>query len=483
MGRGVNLLENIEAEQSVLGAILVRPGMLSPVSEIIKPTDFYREPHRHIYQAMLDLSGRGEPVDLVTVTALLKERGQLEKVGGPVFLAGLSEEVGFATNAEHYAEIVQKKALVRKIQATTQQISNQCQKPIGNMGDFLDWAESQIFEVTQSYNGRNRRGSISLMEINKTIFNIPDFLKKKFAPKKTILHPWVKEYQIIMIYGPRGVGKSMFVISLLVSIVSGNCFGPWETINPVNCLYLDGEMVQQDTAERFASLVNGNLIKEKLFIYSDSYANSLGIPGANLLDGEWRKAMKEMLLEKDIKIWVADNIASLAPGIDENSKQDWDPINKWFLDLRFAGITTIFLHHTNKEGGQRGTSGREYNIDVSILLDRPKNYVPEDGARFIARFEKARIPHQDLPLIADTEFCLEAEGDRSYIWTFGAVKKQNKVQVIKMLGEGISAKDIAEELGITQGRVSQLKREAVIDGLVTDTGKLTQTGSLYVSKN
>ena len=94
---------NPEAEQSVLGAILVRPEVLDRVADVIGPADFYREAHGRIYQAMLDLYGRGEPVDLVTVTALLKERGQLEGVGGPVFLAGLSEQVGFATNADYYA--------------------------------------------------------------------------------------------------------------------------------------------------------------------------------------------------------------------------------------------------------------------------------------------------------------------------------------------------------------------------------------------
>ena len=82
---------NPEAEQSVLGAILVRPEVLDRVADLIEPADFYREAHSRIFQAMLDLYGRGEPVDLVTVTSLLMERGQLESVGGPVFLAGRRE--------------------------------------------------------------------------------------------------------------------------------------------------------------------------------------------------------------------------------------------------------------------------------------------------------------------------------------------------------------------------------------------------------
>ena len=314
------------------------------------------------------------------------------------------------------------------------------------------------------------------------ILEVSDFLKIDLKPKNVILHPWISEYSIAMIYGPRGVGKTMFVIALLDAITRGIPFGPWETITPARCLYLDGEMPPQDTAERFKFLTTGPR-KEKLLIYSDAYANSLGIPGANLLDEDWRKLMKQLLLANGVKLWVADNIASLAPGIDENSKQEWDPVNRFFLDLRSAGVTTIFLHHANKDGGQRGTSGREDNIDISVLLERPKNYTPENGARFVAKFEKARIRHSELHLIGDTEFSLETAEDDSYVWTFGSLKKQNKAQVIKMLEEGMAANALADFLNISKGRVSQIKAEAVKEGLLTKEGKLTQSGFQWLAKN
>ncbi|MGO9622276.1 MAG: AAA family ATPase [Desulfobaccales bacterium] len=319
------------------------------------------------------------------------------------------------------------------------------------------------------------------LSINDLIYEVSDFLKLDLKPKRSILHPWVSEYSIIMIYGPRGVGKTMLVIGLLDSITSGAPFGPWEMLTPCRCLYLDGEMPPQDTADRFKFLANGHR-KEKLFIYSDAYANSLGIPGADLLNEEWRQAMKDILQKKRIRLWAVDNIASLAPGMDENSKQEWDPINKWFLDLRAAGITTVFLHHANKSGGQRGTSGREDNIDISVLLERPQNYTPEQGARFVAKFEKARIKHSDLHLIGDTEFSIETAEDGSYVWTFASVKKQTKVEVLRMLDEGMAAKDIASSLKITEARVSQIRGKALKDGLITETGKLTQSGFQWLQK-
>ncbi len=139
-----------EAEQSVLGAILVRPEVLDRVADVIAAGDFYREAHGRIFQAMLDLYGRGDPVDLVTVTALLDERGQLAGVGGPVFLAGLSEQVGFATNADYYAGLVHDKAILRRLLDATQEIAGSCFGPVEDVGEFLDAAEQKVFEVAES---------------------------------------------------------------------------------------------------------------------------------------------------------------------------------------------------------------------------------------------------------------------------------------------------------------------------------------------
>ncbi|MFZ5448119.1 MAG: replicative DNA helicase [Thermodesulfobacteriota bacterium] len=141
---------NPEAEQSVLGAILVRPEVMDRIADVIVPEDFYREAHGRIFKAMLDLYGKGEPVDLVTVNALLKERGQLEGVGGPVFLAGLSEQVGFATNAEYYANLVKDKAVLRRLLDCTQEIASACLAPVENVAEFLDYAEHRVFQVAEA---------------------------------------------------------------------------------------------------------------------------------------------------------------------------------------------------------------------------------------------------------------------------------------------------------------------------------------------
>ena len=141
---------NLEAEQSVLGAILVRPEVLDEVSDLLVADDFYKEAHGRIYKTMLDLYGKNDPVDLVTVCALLKERSQLEGVGGAVFLAGLSEEVGFAVNAPYYAKLVRQKAMLRRLLDATQEIAGACLAPVDDADVFIDQAESKIFQIKES---------------------------------------------------------------------------------------------------------------------------------------------------------------------------------------------------------------------------------------------------------------------------------------------------------------------------------------------
>ncbi|KKL91108.1 hypothetical protein LCGC14_1897940, partial [marine sediment metagenome] len=257
----------------------------------------------------------------------------------------------------------------------------------------------------------------------------------------------------------------------------GESFGPWKCEKAVPCLFLDGEMSQDDDRERIEQL---NLNPD-LFIYSDHLANQWGIPRANLTSEKWRADIKRILTTRKIKVWVLDNLASLASGLDENKKQDWDPINQWLLELRFAGISTVLLHHVGKEGGQRGTSAREDNLDISMMLKSPSNYVAEDGARFICHFSKARVKTTDLSLISDTEFHLIRNESGDHVWTWAGVKAENKRSIIKMISEGFDQKTIVEELEITKGYVSRIKKQAIKDGHLTSKGKLTQSGFSEVS--
>jgi hypothetical protein len=312
--------------------------------------------------------------------------------------------------------------------------------------------------------------------IEDVVLEARDFTSLEIPEKKSILSPWLNEQSISLISGWRNVGKTHFALGLLDAVAQKKPFGPWKAGISVPCLYLDGEMPAQDVIERLNGLNPTQRRINPLYVYSDHYANSLALPRANLLSENWRTKMKSILITKGIKLWIADNLASLARGIDENVKRDWDPINSWLLDLRFSGIATIMLHHTGKEGSQRGTSAREDNIDVSMILKRPHDYVAEDGARFICHFTKTRVKTSDLQLVADTQFQLSEDRDGRFCWTWSNVKGHIKVEVLRMLDEGHKYEAITDALGITKGRVSQIKSSAIHEDLLTLKGKLTTSG-------
>ena len=205
-------------------------------------------------------------------------------------------------------------------------------------------------------------------------------------------------------------------------------------------------------------------------IYSDAYANSLGIPRASLISKEWRRDAKNLILDNGFKLVALDNIASLAPGIDENSKKDWDPINQWLLELRFSGITTTLFHHENKSGGQRGTSAHEDNIDTSISLFRPHDYRIEEGSRFIVKFKKTRISTKEFSLLQDYEFRL-IETNGRVEWTWGMLKRKNQIEILRMIDEGIAQIDIANTLSIDKGYVSKVRSQAIKNGHLSPKGE------------
>jgi hypothetical protein len=299
--------------------------------------------------------------------------------------------------------------------------------------------------------------------LTNVIKTVGEFTSIEFREKRKLLAPWLKEEMIALITSSRGIGKTWFAASLLDAVTKSQDFGPWKIENSVPCLYLEGEMAVQDVMERFNTLGNTDDRQSPLYIYSDAYANYKGHNRANLLNPEWRNEIKDELIERGVKLWVVDNLASLSPGIDENSKKDWDPINSWLLDLRFSGISTVMLHHANRMGEQRGTSAREDNIDMSLVLKHPPKYTPEDGANFIVHFNKHRIAQKDLDGIVDITFKLQDVNGKMQ-WKYGNAKKEMKKIVLKMFNEGLKARDISEILEVTKGRISQIKASLINDG-------------------
>ena len=136
------------AEQSVLGAMLISKDAIADVSENLRGADFYRPAHETIFDAIMDLYGRGEPVDMVTVAAELQRAGELQRIGGAPYLHTLSANVPIAANAGYYAEIVRDKAVLRRLVDAGTKVVQIGYAGEGHVDQIVDQAEAEIYRVT-----------------------------------------------------------------------------------------------------------------------------------------------------------------------------------------------------------------------------------------------------------------------------------------------------------------------------------------------
>ena len=160
--------QNIEAEQSVLGSILLEPEALSRVLEVMTGDDFYRQGHRTIFNAMLDLYQKGTPVDLITLTEILQNKEQLEDIGGASYLTSLADAIPSAVHVDSYAHIVREKSILRRLINRTTEITSKSYNFSGDAEDLLDEAEKAIFEISEA-------------KINPLVYPLSDVIKDSFG--------------------------------------------------------------------------------------------------------------------------------------------------------------------------------------------------------------------------------------------------------------------------------------------------------------
>ncbi len=140
--------QDMAAEQSVLGSMLISKDAIATVSEALRGVDFYRPIHETIHDTIIDLFGRGEPVDMITVAAELQRRGELARIGGAPYLHTLAANVPIAANAEFYADIVREKAILRRLVDAGTRIAQFGYAGEGQVDDIVDRAQAEVYQIT-----------------------------------------------------------------------------------------------------------------------------------------------------------------------------------------------------------------------------------------------------------------------------------------------------------------------------------------------
>ncbi len=212
--------QNLEAEMSVLGGVLLENEALNRALEFLRTEDFYRESHRKIFNALIILGDKSEPADLVTLTAVLKDRGEIEAVGGSTYLATLVDYVQTAANINYYCKLVKEKSVARKLIEASTAIATRGYEG-GDMEEILDQAEKSIFEISEN---RIRPSYYPVKDILKDTFKSIEALyerKELVTGVPTGYHDLDKmtaglqSSDLVIVAGRPSMGKTAFALNVI----------------------------------------------------------------------------------------------------------------------------------------------------------------------------------------------------------------------------------------------------------------------------
>jgi putative DNA primase/helicase len=300
------------------------------------------------------------------------------------------------------------------------------------------------------------------VDLSKALVSFADLLKLEIPERQRYLS-WLPEGGNTMVFGPRGIGKTFFQLALATSLTTGRPLWKWDCPKPTGVLYVDGEMQLDELRQRTIALMDTPPVAPLVFLTGQLvYQRCRGKDLILTSDAMRQEVVKILDAHPEIGVVILDNISCLFSGINEDSKQDWEPVNAWLIRLRHRGISTVLVHHAGKGGQQRGTSGREDSLDTVIQLAKPTGGDAREGCHFELSFTKCRSTTGEP--VAPLDVRLETVDDRlQWVWTPLEVSMLERAR--QELAAGVQgATELAEVLGISKGYASKiikkLKEEA-----------------------
>ncbi|GEK88958.1 replicative DNA helicase [Alkalibacterium putridalgicola] len=395
--------QNIEAEQSVLGSILLDPEAIIPAMEYVEANDFYRRAHQLIFQSMIELNEKNEAIDVITIANNLESKDQLEDVGGTPYLAELATTVPTAANVEHYAKIVEERAILRNLIQTATEIASQGYQETDNIPNLLDEAERRILEVSEK---KSRSGFVDIETVlRNTINNIDDLFQNddditgvstgyKMLDQMTAgLH----EDELIILAARPGVGKTAFALNVAQNIgtktdenvaIFSLEMGAEQLVNrmlcaegTINATHLrTGQLTEEEFTKLFVAM--GSLSKANIYI-DDT-------PG--IRTAEIRAKCRKLKQEKgSIGLIVIDYLQLIEGTGRESRQQEVSEISRQLKKLaKELSVPVVALSQLSRSVEQRQdkrpilsdlreSGSIEQDADIVAFLYREDYYRSEDG--------------------------------------------------------------------------------------------------------
>jgi KaiC/GvpD/RAD55 family RecA-like ATPase len=433
-------LASPQAQRAVLASIMLNNGLMHEVE--LTADDFFGSTDQLLFRCMLKKWADGEPFDASTIAESLEHSGPLESVVGPEYLAEIIDgAVPDAGLLRAHAKAVRRFSHLRKLCSLGEILSREPWELGAQPERLLEKVESAISSIRSDLVSDDPR----TRELRAVSFQ--ELANLEIKCRDMILAPVLPMQGMVMVFAPRGVGKTWLAMGMSAAAASGGTFLRWRAEKCWRVLYVDGELPAVTVQERLAAT-----IKMQPLPYSENLKiitpDLQGRAMPDLATDEGQRLLEPHLADRDLI--VLDNLSALCRSGKENEGESWLSVQGWLLQLRRRGITTLLLHHTGKNGSQRGTSRREDLLDVVISLRRPNDYEHREGLRLQVHFEKTRGMLGDEAKPFEVRL---AEGSWLVRDLDDAVVERAKA----MFATGMTVRDVAEELSISKSRAGRIR--------------------------
>lgn len=405
---------NIEAEQSVLGAMILDKNAIITATEILKPEDFYKEAHKEIYEAIIDIYNRDEPVDLITLSDELRKRDTIEAIGGIIYLANLSEGVSTTANAKYYCEIVEEKSILRRLIIASNEIIAKGYEAGEDLNHIIDLAEKKIFDITQK---RNQEGLEPIKDVLLESFTKIEQMAGNKDGITGITTGFIdldektsglQKSDLILVAARPSMGKTAISVNLAVNAaLKANA----------SVAIFSLEMSKDQLVQRILS--------------SESHVELQNIINGRLSDDEWPKLVRAMGPLSNAKIYIDDT-----PGITLMEMKA--KCRKLKME---QGLDLIMIDYLQLMSGDGRTENRQQ--EISTISRGLKGLAKEMDCPVVALSQLSRAPElraDHRPILSDLRESGAIEQDADIVMFLYRDEYYNPDTEKKNIGEVIIAK-------------------------------------------
>ena len=402
--------QSLEAEAALLGSIMLRPETMYEITDVVGSESFYSGKNRIIFEAMMDLFKKSSPIDLLSVSGRLREKNQLDQIGGATFLSSLVGNVPSSSNAKYYAEIVQKKFMMRRLIEAAEHISNLGFDEAGDLEEMLDRAEKKVFDVT-SFSGVHKFVELK-DELSEAWERLDSLHNSKgglrgiptgFVELDNKLSGFQKSDLIILAARP-SMGKTSLALDIarLTAVVHNTPVGIFSL--EMSSQQLVDRMLAAESNVDAWKLRTGRLTKEDEFAAIRQSLDRLSKapiyiddrPGNSIL--KMRSIARRLKSEKGLGLLVVDYLQLMVPvssRASDNMVQQVTEISRSLKNLaRELDIPVLAISQLSRAVEQRGGNPRlsdlrdsgsiEQDADVVMFIHREDKYKEESERTNIA---------------------------------------------------------------------------------------------------